>query len=98
MYCLYSANRGFSDNWSQGASRHGPLPRVMSQSMTLQKPGSWVVSVAPVATKGSVDAWVLASPCDYVDAWDHVASGDPTNWGVCAATRAIALVIGTMLW
>lgn len=47
--------------------------------MTLQKPGSWVVSVAPVVTKGSVDAWVLASPCDYVDAWDHVASGDPTN-------------------
>lgn len=47
--------------WSHGDIGHGRLPRVMSGSVALQKLGYKVISMAPVATKGTVDAQDLAS-------------------------------------
>lgn len=50
--------------WSHGDIGNGLLPRAMSGSVALQKLGSKVISMAPVVTKGSVDAQDLASQVD----------------------------------
>lgn len=40
---------------------YGPLPKAISVSMAIQRPGSGVVFMAAVATEGSVDAQGLIS-------------------------------------
>lgn len=47
--------------WSHEDIGHGLQPRVMSGSVALQKLGSKVRSMAPVATKCTVDPQDLAS-------------------------------------
>lgn len=47
--------------WDHGDTQHRLLPRAMSESMSLLRPVSWVVSIAPFATKGSADIWDLGS-------------------------------------
>lgn len=72
-------------------SRHGLLPRAFSGFMALWQLGSGVVSVAPVDTKGSVDAWGLLVNHIGLSWFSHTDMGGPCCHRGCGSIWAQAV-------